>query len=466
MKKILLTLFSILILVGGIAAGKAIAQANPPLRVGLVLDKSTYNSAEKIQAIVSLGNYSGADKITPLGFMALPFHLYLVLTDPDGKVITSNQLRDKPLTDPPPPLPLDGIVPGVRVQVEPVETVPSAWRWSYTIPNLHDYYTFTKPGKYSVKAMIPLRTYPNIDYPKNPDADPPVLYDYSRLDRSNWDGHIESTPASSFTLLASSTASGTINVKAEKFTLSLGRFPHFTIGPINGMPVRVYDVSDECIARFKKSKWGLSWYNYESIWNNCAHVESFGLTDQNNTGRISFTLPPGDYLIIGLYDPDKTKTGDERYVGVMADDLDPRETLNRYLWVFAMADGKEVPCKYTTMIGTELQIIEPEYVEWDGTQELYPFVYKTEGDWTVTTSVSPPEGFVSDAKALTAEVVSEVKAVQFTLTDVGSKWKHTKVKHRIKHKGKVKDIESEVGVRLSKRLAKQKGKSIFGDEDK
>jgi hypothetical protein len=50
MKKILLTLFSILILVGGIAAGNAIAQANPPLRVGLVLDKSTYNSAERIQA--------------------------------------------------------------------------------------------------------------------------------------------------------------------------------------------------------------------------------------------------------------------------------------------------------------------------------------------------------------------------------------------------------------------------------
>jgi len=43
-------------------------------------------------------------------------------------------------------------------------------------------------------------------------------------------------------------------------------------------------------------------------------------------------------------------------------------------------------------------IIEPEYVEWDGAQELYPFIFESVGNWTVTTSVTPPEGFVADPK--------------------------------------------------------------------
>ena len=41
--------------------------------------------------------------------------------------------------------------------------------------------------------------------------------------------------------------------------------------------------------------------------------------------------------------------------------------------------------------------------------------------------MSPPEGFVADADNLSEEVNSEVEAVQFTITDVGSDWVPTGV---------------------------------------
>ena len=104
-------------------------------------------------------------------------------------------------------------------------------------------------------------------------------------------------------------------------------------------------------------------------------------------------------------------------------------------------------------------------MEWSEEAELYPFVFDSLGDWTVTTSVTPPEGFVADNDALSAEVNSQVEAVQFTITDIGSKWVGTKVKHKIKHKGKKeKIVYSEVGIKLSPELAAKKGLSIYGED--
>lgn len=450
----MLTLLTIVLVVEGIIAVDAIAQTSPPFRAGLTLDKSTYNSGEKIQVVLSLGNYSGGDKIAPWGFKAMRFDFYLVFTDPDGKVITSNLLRDKPLTDSPPPHRFQTQT-GDLVQVEAVETIPVTWRLSVTIPNVRDYYTFSKPGKYYVKAIIPFRTYKQIDFGGSPD--------YSQLDHLDLEGHIESASGVSFTLLGPKTASGTINIKAEKYTVGIGSHPFLTKEPINGMLVQVFDMSDSCIARIKKSKYGCTWYNYKSIWDNCRVVASSGVTDQNNTGRVSFPLPPGDYLIIGLYDPDKIpNSGNELYIGVTANDLDPKETMDRYLWIIATADGKQAPCQYTTKAGSRLQIIEPEYIQWDGSHALYPFVLEGDGIWAVTTSISPSVGLVADRNSLTEEVISEAKAVQFSITDVGNKGGDTKVEHRIKHKGKTEIVGSKVGMKLSEKLAKQKGLSIFG----
>ena len=86
------------------------------------------------------------------------------------------------------------------------------------------------------------------------------------------------------------------------------------------------------------------------------------------------------------------------------------------------------------------------------------------GDWTVSTSVSPPEGFVADYDNLSEEVDTELEAVQFTITDIGSDWVDTECVHEITHKGKKEKVKSKIGVKLSKKLAKKKGLTIFGDK--
>ena len=104
-------------------------------------------------------------------------------------------------------------------------------------------------------------------------------------------------------------------------------------------------------------------------------------------------------------------------------------------------------------------------MEWDSTTEVYPFVFDSVGDWTVTTYVTPPEGFVADNESLSAEVVNETEAVQFTITDVGSKWIPTQTMFKLKH-GKKKEItfNSEVGIKLTPELAQQKGVSTWGED--
>jgi hypothetical protein len=67
---------------------------------------------------------------------------------------------------------------------------------------------------------------------------------------------------------------------------------------------------------------------------------------------------------------------------------------------------------------------------------MYPFIMEAEGEWQVTTSVAPPDGFVPDVPAITTTVTDSDIATQFVLTDVGSSWTSVGVTHNILHKGK------------------------------
>jgi len=173
-------------------------------------------------------------------------------------------------------------------------------------------------------------------------------------------------------------------------------------------------------------------------------------------------LTQGDYVIIPFYDSSQ----DFKNMGSLVKASDPDWSsgvpMQTYLKVVEKADGKSVPGKTTKRTGSFLLITEPEYVEWDSSQELYPFVFETIGDWTVMTSVDPPEGFIADYGSLTAKVNTELEAVQFTVTDVGSRWVETEVEYTVSHKGKTEKIKSKIGIKLSKKLAKEKGLGIYG----
>jgi hypothetical protein len=131
--------------------------------------------------------------------------------------------------------------------------------------------------------------------------------------------------------------------------------------------------------------------------------------------------------------------------------------MQKHLQRLETANGKVHPGKTTRRTGSELLVIEPEFMEWSGQQELYPVVLESVGDWSVTTSVEPPEGFVSDHESLSEEVDSELEAVQFTITDIGSDWIPTGVTHHIRHGGRREVVLSRIGVKLTPELAQDKG---------
>jgi len=243
---------------------------------------------------------------------------------------------------------------------------------------------------------------------------------------------------------------GYIEILAHTHTVGPGSFPGANKTPIAGMPLRVYDKSEgSCVQTY----YSASWQHYASIWGSCNPAVEEGLTDEN--GRASIAVPPGTYVVIGMQD--------DKYIGRSVDVVS-EETSFKYMQIIVKANGKKVPGKYKRRTGSELLIIEPEYVEWSGTEEYYPFIFESVGDWQVTTSVAPPEGFVADHNSLSEEVTSEIEAVQFVITDIGSEWVSTGVTHEIKHKGKKEKVKSKVGVKLTKKLAKKKGLDIYGNK--
>lgn len=504
MKKTCLILAMGLLLAGNLTAGSgpALAGTPPGITVGLamanpnrewtdnrrifVLDDPTtpLEDPDPINIVLTLTN-EGGEVITSQGFGAKPFHLLLTFMGPDGGFITATELGSTGQIEPPPPQVLPVPVLDQSLQVEPVETLPGQWVLSTTIPNAHVYYILGKTGVYSVKATIAMRTYPAVDYSFG-------MVNYAVLDNSDWQGVLESA-SEEFYLVGDEdgdgyyypealesiglsdcddhnplihpgapeiigngldddcdpltadllpTPKGTVLVRAVKHTVGTGSHPGSTKEPIVGMPVKLFDKSPtSCVSQL-----GVSWQNYQNIWTYCAAVPSGYATTQGD-GSAALIVAPGNYLVVGRYDPDGAVPNDELFIGVSVGDLAADQTVDKYLQVIVKADGKKVPAKYTQKTGSELLIIEPEYIEWTGTQELYPFVFESLGDWTVTTAVTPPEGFEADYDSLSTEVDSSIRSVQFTVTDVGSKWVDTLVEHTLRHKGKTEVVRSRIGVK-------------------
>jgi len=135
------------------------------------------------------------------------------------------------------------------------------------------------------------------------------------------------------------------------------------------------------------------------------------------------------------------------------------------------ADGEIVMAKaYAIDRGDEKQQkFQSALTHMGFTVRLKPYIQRSDGsakgDWDVTTSVTPPQGFTVDQKSLSVKVKDEMKIVLFTVTEGGESWKETKVKYKIKHNKKTKTLENKIGIKLSKQLAKKKNKGIYGDTD-
>jgi hypothetical protein len=213
-KKILLFIVISLILIGGITTSDAVTQNPPTIQVSLAFVKSPLTGKvsylldplEPIPMRLSLTNWGPVDILTSQGFSALPFHLLLTFIDPDGKGITSKDLESTTSGEPPPPPIIPVNIQGTiqLLQAEPVERLQGGqnpWTLVIDIPDAHAYYSLTKAGRYSVKAIIPMRTYPfPIDY-STPSGD------YKQIDSFNWADTLKSNPVD-FSLIADADGDG------------------------------------------------------------------------------------------------------------------------------------------------------------------------------------------------------------------------------------------------------------------
>jgi N,N-dimethylformamidase beta subunit-like protein/uncharacterized protein DUF4082/Big-like domain-containing protein len=197
-----------------------------------------------------------------------------------------------------------------------------------------------------------------------------------------------------------------------------------------------------------------------------------GTTDA--TGHVTIIVPPlstvpnVDYVVIARTDGfDYLKTGvtpDPLYSEKTILNLPAGTLKDIALHQLRLFNGKRVAGRDLEEFGTYLAIVQPDFMDWDGTVELYPFVMVAEGVWDVTTSLTPPEGFVADTSSLSVSVADTTSAIQFTLTDVGSAWTATTVNHTIVHKGQTRLRDDRIPM-FNKQRAKARGDKIAVAQD-
>lgn len=465
---------------------------------------------DPVKIVLTIENEGAEEVIVPSGFSTSDFLQSLLFVDPDGEGIILNDMENQEFDTP--PFARVMIIDGVRYQVEQVEILPPGWVLVVEIPDAHVFYNLEKAGWYAVQANIPLRTYPAVD----------LNYggaDFAKIEASEWESGLKSNsvrfaligdgdsdgysypvavspyfaepdcddddplvnpgaaelagngvdddcdPATSDEVIVET---GTILVDVYKHYVGGGSHPPSNKEPLE-IPVKLYDQSDGSCAANMVSQLnlpGFSWQSYPSVWlGSCAPL-AYGIS---TGGEVSLTVPAGDggYLILGKYDQNGVPfDGDDVYIGAHSEGVAAGETMTSKLKIIEKVDGKKVAAKYTRRTGSELLIIEPEYIEWDGTSELYPFVFESSGDWDVATSVAPPEGFVSDHEILVDTVNTDTKALQFVVTDIGSEWVATDVEHEISHKGKKEKIKSKIGIKCAEKLAKEKNFDRYCKEKK
>ncbi len=245
-----------------------------------------------------------------------------------------------------------------------------------------------------------------------------------------------------------------IRVEANKYTIGFGHHPVPAKTPLVGVNICAYDKSNgSCARQHTNQWWGIFWHDFEDIAENCGPA---ACATTNSSGIAMLNLPPGDYLIITPVDYDSDSDVDI-YLGDVVCDLDCGELKKKHVSLLVTAFNRHYPAKCTRLTGSELLIFEPEYVLWDETEQLYPFVFETEGDWGVTATVTPPEGFEADYEELSANVASEIESVQFTITEVGSDLVPTLTKFNINHKGRNIVVDSKVDIRLTEDYARSRG---------
>jgi hypothetical protein len=416
-----------------------------PIKISLVPNKTSYAPGEPIRIQIKVYNNTSGEVITHRDFMDRDFHLMVTFTDPDGVPIRTlyQGALDEPLA-----------TPTINNKfVFNVEIIPSDWEGIWVMDDASKWYgNFTKRGRYTVQAVVTFETFSSAF------VDPDTGVDFAYADDSLATFNPIPTDPIAFEIASQEViGKSSVHAKVKHLKIGDGARPKVEKKSLSGSGVYLYKTST-----IPESYYPINYKAYQTIWDNLIPFKETS-TDRDGIAKFS-SLLRDEYLVLvktGLpFSPTMGKL-------IEMDDSNwfEEEPIVKHLMVMEKVDGKKVPGKTKKLTGSELLVTEPEYVEWDGNQEVYPFVFESIGDWGVTTSVTPPEGFVSDNESLSAEVTNELEAIQFTVTDVGSEWKTMCVNHRRTHNKRKKDYFSTIGVKLTRELAEEKGIDLWGEAE-
>jgi hypothetical protein len=231
----------------------------------------------------------------------------------------------------------------------------------------------------------------------------------------------------------------------ERHRVGTGNHPQVTKELVANAPIRVFDrAAGSCAQNV-----GISPANYGTIFSTCPSITQ-ETTDA--TGAASIGLQASHpWLLIGF-------DADDGVYSKKAVTLNPGQTKKGKLHVIVTANGHASSAGDDEDTGSVLYTITPEEITWDNAVEPYPFVFESEGDWDVSVTVTPPEGFTADVPALSDTVNSEYKALQFNLTDVGSCWEcGFNAQIDLGHKGRKMQHLHKTETPISQSWASQKG---------
>jgi len=269
-------------------------------------------------------------------------------------------------------------------------------------------------------------------------------------------GNLDATPATyAWTVSPSGPAPATLNVTFLRHTVQSGTQPGSAKAPIQGAAIKAFSkASGMCAFQI-----GFNPHDFGAILDACA-ADVQGTTGAD--GKTALSIPPGDYLLLSR-DPQTSVVA-----GVSSGTLASGQSDDKFLQVIVRADGTSVPAKTTKRVGSLLYIIEPEYIEWSQAQELYPFIFDApDGDWGLTVTVTPPEGFTVDYPELSTDVSNDYRALQFTLTDVGSCWEcGTGIDLEIRHNGKIEHLKRRILTPMTEDFVLSKGLKVKELEEK
>src|SRR5262249_54609849 len=180
-----------------------------------------------------------------------------------------------------------------------------------------------------------------------------------------------------------------ITANAQIHRVGGGSHPTTTVSSLGGILLAAYDTSNNSCARQQAAPGTVNWQAYPAIIANCTPY-STDVTDANGNATLN-VIPGHNYVVLGQIDTNGDNVVDT-IIDATVGNVSCGHSSTKYLRVIVDANGKAKPAKVTVLTGTQLLVIEPEYVIWDNTVQLYPFAFESEGDWGVTASVTPPQG--------------------------------------------------------------------------